>query len=230
MNKTIARIAKDNQKLATKLSKSKVLFLVLKKKWFNMIASKVKTTEYRDISPYWLNRLYWLDREHSEEELWEVAEQAQKFGKDGINNIFEATLRKFDYLVFLNGYQTNAPYAVCKCDNMTIDTGKKEWGAAEGIKYFCIDVRLIFTSPNLDQKRKEELRKLFIDEFFDIDGLIEVGFFTKEMRNDYAAMEKRVVTFFNLVSLYEYGKELVNVHISNIDGTGETRTIGGIYE
>lgn len=221
-NKTIARIAKDNQKLATKLSKSKVLFLVLKKKWFNMIASKVKTTEYRDISPYWFNRLCYFDGEHSE--------QAQKFWEDGIYGNFEATLIKFDYLVFLNGYKANAPYAVCKCDNMTIDTGRKEWGATEGTKYFCIDVSLIFTSPNLDQKRKEELRKLFIDEFFDIDGLIEVGFFTKEMRNDYAAMEKRIVTFFKLGSLYEYGKDLINVHISNTDGTGSYETVGGIYE
>lgn len=35
----------------------KTLHLNLKKKWFDMIASGEKTEEYREIKPYWHNRL-----------------------------------------------------------------------------------------------------------------------------------------------------------------------------
>lgn len=34
------------------------LHLTLKKKWFDMILSGVKTEEYREIKPYWTNRFY----------------------------------------------------------------------------------------------------------------------------------------------------------------------------
>lgn len=35
----------------------KILHLVLKKKWFDMIESGKKPEEYREIKPYWMNRL-----------------------------------------------------------------------------------------------------------------------------------------------------------------------------
>lgn len=36
----------------------KVLHLVLKRKWYDMIASGEKIEEYRDIKPYWSKRLF----------------------------------------------------------------------------------------------------------------------------------------------------------------------------
>ena len=36
----------------------KVLHLTLKKKWFDMVASGAKTEEYREIKPYWNQRLH----------------------------------------------------------------------------------------------------------------------------------------------------------------------------
>jgi len=36
---------------------SKVLHLVLKKKWFDLIESGEKTIEYREVKPYWTKRL-----------------------------------------------------------------------------------------------------------------------------------------------------------------------------
>lgn len=36
----------------------KILHLVLKKRWYDMIASGEKTEEYREIKPYWSNRLF----------------------------------------------------------------------------------------------------------------------------------------------------------------------------
>jgi hypothetical protein len=35
----------------------KILHLTLKKKWFDLIASGMKTEEYRAINPYWTTRL-----------------------------------------------------------------------------------------------------------------------------------------------------------------------------
>jgi hypothetical protein len=81
----------------------------------------------------------------------------------------------------------------------------------------------------IPMERKIELRKAFIDEHFDMDGLVELEFITKDMVGDYEAIEKRIVTFFELDSLYEWMKDPIRVHISHADGTGETKTIGGIY-
>ena len=36
----------------------KILHLILKKRWYDMIASGEKTEEYREIKPYWSNRLF----------------------------------------------------------------------------------------------------------------------------------------------------------------------------
>lgn len=45
------------------MAKKKRLVLSLKKKWYDMIASGVKTEEYREIKPYWQKRLCsWVPR------------------------------------------------------------------------------------------------------------------------------------------------------------------------
>jgi len=43
---------------------SRILYLTLKKKWFDLIASGEKTKEFRDIKPYWTIRL--LNKEFDE--------------------------------------------------------------------------------------------------------------------------------------------------------------------
>ena len=43
---------------------SRILYLTLKKKWFNLIASGGKTKEFRDIKPYWTTRF--LNKEFDE--------------------------------------------------------------------------------------------------------------------------------------------------------------------
>lgn len=42
----------------------RILHLTLKKEWFDEIASRRKTTEYREIKPYWTTRL--LDKTYDE--------------------------------------------------------------------------------------------------------------------------------------------------------------------
>ena len=43
---------------------SRILYLTLKKKWFDLIASGEKTKEFRDIKPYWTTRF--LNKEFDE--------------------------------------------------------------------------------------------------------------------------------------------------------------------
>jgi hypothetical protein len=46
------------------MTDKKILHLTLLKKWFNEIELGIKTTEYRDIKPYWTTRL--LNKEFDE--------------------------------------------------------------------------------------------------------------------------------------------------------------------
>ncbi|MEK6945573.1 MAG: ASCH domain-containing protein [Nanoarchaeota archaeon] len=58
----------------------KILYLTLKKKWFDLISSGEKKIEYREIKPYWTKRLF-----------------------DNGNS------KKFDFIIFKNGYTKNSP-------------------------------------------------------------------------------------------------------------------------
>lgn len=70
--------------------KERILHLTLKKKWFNLIASGKKKVEYREIKSYWITRLT-----KSYQELdW---------------NLQQFIPREFDFIIFRNGYQKNAP-------------------------------------------------------------------------------------------------------------------------
>lgn len=86
----------------------KILHLTLKKKWFNMIASGDKKEEYREMKPYWINRLA------------------------GPND----DCIQWDYIIFKNGYSGAAPLMSVKCEGVTIGKGKYEWGAETGKEYF----------------------------------------------------------------------------------------------
>lgn len=39
------------------MKEKKILYLSLKKEWYNLIDDGVKTEEYREIKPYWVKRL-----------------------------------------------------------------------------------------------------------------------------------------------------------------------------
>ena len=50
--------------------------------------------------------------------------------------------------------------------------------------------------------------KRFMIEFFPFTELVEIGFFTKEIKEDhYYAQAKRVCDFFGYKSVFEYGAE-----------------------
>lgn len=53
-------------------------------------------------------------------------------------------------------------------------------------------------------KDLKQLEK-FLDEFFDFEGLVEVGVLKKEMKGDCVAQAERICKVLNLKNIYEYG-------------------------
>jgi len=66
----------------------------------------------------------------------------------------------------------------------------------------------------LTEKRKQELLKSFIKEFFDFNGLCKAGLFTKDIRKDYNKQAEILCNFLGLESIYEYGAKEIRCHIS----------------
>ena len=56
--------------------------------------------------------------------------------------------------------------------------------------------------------------KRFMQEFFPFAEFRKLGFFTKDMRGDYYAQAKRVCEFYGYNSVFEYGAEAVQCHLS----------------
>lgn len=92
-----------------------VLHLVLKKKWFDMIARGEKKEEYRKMCDHWKKRLTTNNELHPESQC-----------------------RNFDVVTFQHGYATDAPRITLECGEIAIGTGRADWGAEPGKEYFVI--------------------------------------------------------------------------------------------
>lgn len=104
------------------------LDLVLKVKWYEMIASGVKREEYREIKPYWVKRLLVLPED------MECVEATTESVKDAICN--GASVRCFDFVRFHRAYtSTTMAFAV---RGIEVNVGNTLWGAADGVEYFVI--------------------------------------------------------------------------------------------
>ena len=102
--------------------RSNVLDLPLKKEWYNMIESGIKTEEYREVKPYWVKRL--------------------TVYKDGIlplsarNNFQEAQFKEFNTVVFRYGYTRRT--MTYKIKEIVLGHGKPEWGHTTAAAVFII--------------------------------------------------------------------------------------------
>ena len=99
------------------------LKLVLKKRWFDLIASGEKKEEYREIKQYWGKRLTNLP----DGTWWELLTKNSK-----------VCYKEFDSVTFYLGYQKDRPSMTFKVDGIEIGEGKQEWGAEPGKEYFII--------------------------------------------------------------------------------------------
>jgi len=104
-----------------------VLRLTLKKRWFDMIASGEKQEEYREIKPYWEQRLV-----NGKKDL--ILDSVQSFGN-------KADWKRFDAIEFINGYSPNSPRFLIECKGIEIYYGHQKWGAISGERYFKIKIK-----------------------------------------------------------------------------------------
>ena len=106
------------------------LHLILKKKWWDMIESGVKTEEYRDVKPYWEKRLidYKRLKEYYLEHREELAIKRVLFPhRPVIENITEAFKRDYTHVCFHLGYTSTT--MTFEIDSISIGKGNPEWGA-----------------------------------------------------------------------------------------------------
>jgi len=113
--------------------KLKTLHLTLNKKWFDLIASGVKTEEYREPKPYWLRRLC----HHELRRTCTINNNTccpLCFHAIGDEWCFE----DFDLVEFRNGYHKDAPTMIFGIDSITYGEGRSDCGAETGKMYIII--------------------------------------------------------------------------------------------
>ena len=87
-----------------------MLTLPIKSKWFNMIKSKIKKEEYRNITPYYTTRFNNVKNE---------------------NNQFSCILR--------NGYSSDSP-SIEVFVEINKGYGREEWGAEPAVMYYVLSI------------------------------------------------------------------------------------------
>lgn len=103
----------------------KILDLVLKGKWYDMIASGEKREEYREIKSYWIKRLCFTRKDNPY--VYCITEKCcQEYLADASDDWMAYP---FDAVRFRRGY-TNTTM-LFKCEGISIGHGRKEWGAPE---------------------------------------------------------------------------------------------------
>jgi hypothetical protein len=109
---------------------NKTLCLPLKKEWYEMIESGVKTEEYREIKPYWILRLTRNNAKlNCRRRLRLYADYLASSPEVLEYNIENQLMCYSDYthIKFSYGYTKRTMTFVL--NRITIGKGKKEWGA-----------------------------------------------------------------------------------------------------
>ena len=97
-----------------------MLTLILKGKWYDMIASGEKTEEYREIKPYYTKRFQNVGLLH-------------RNGKPSACS--------YANIIFRRGYAKDAPRVRCLCW-LRIGEGRERWGAVSDKKYYVLTITM----------------------------------------------------------------------------------------
>lgn len=111
----------------TKSAEMKILYLPLKKEWYEMIEAGKKPVEYREITTYWAKRLI-LDRI--------MRNAPDGFIKWLTNNWRPTMFKRFDAVRFSYGYTKRAMTFECK--SIGVGFGYPIWGAPRDKEVFVI--------------------------------------------------------------------------------------------
>lgn len=113
------------------MRKTNDLILSQKKRWFDMVKSGEKPEEYREIKDYYVSRF--MGREHCGHDIEYLEELACCMG-DFFSN-------QYSSVTFTLGYPKAGDMErrmTFQNPKLRIGTGRPEWGAVEGKKYFII--------------------------------------------------------------------------------------------
>lgn len=117
----------------------KVLDLVLMFKWYDMIDAGIKPEEYREISHYWLRRLF-LQGDYLY--LWKplgkysISAEAVQILKKQVCETAEMRFRDYEIVRFHRGYTSTVMEFAVK--DIEIGMGNSEWGAPTNKEVFII--------------------------------------------------------------------------------------------
>ena len=110
----------------------KTIDLVLKAKWYDMIASGEKREEYREIKPYWCGKIMtqrglFCPRRFSYRLPQSASPRFLCMNTDAA--CIQPNSRGFTHVRFRRGYTTEA--MTFKVESVIIGKGKPEWGAPD---------------------------------------------------------------------------------------------------
>lgn len=111
----------------------KILHLILKGKWYDMIVSGEKPEEYREIIPYWEKRL--LNYSAIKADYQRLAMRKFLLGS-ACRDVCAEYSRGYTHVCFHRGYTSTTTTYEYK--GMTIGKGRPEWGAPEDKEVFII--------------------------------------------------------------------------------------------
>lgn len=119
------------------LEGKRVLNLVLKRKWFDLIKSGEKKEEYRDLSDHWGARLCYKIPLGTGGYLTKWM-QLREGNFDCLNDTSFPNFQDWDEVCFIHGYKPDAERITLQFKGIEIKEGKPEWGAEPGQQYFVI--------------------------------------------------------------------------------------------
>ena len=115
------------------------LQLSLKRNWFEMTKSGIKTEDYREINEYWTKRLF---RDVDKDELQDLIKGLQEGRNIEWAGLFHLHfLKEFEVNIMTLGYPKSTDTArILKLEHkgIKIGYGKPEWGAEPNKLYFII--------------------------------------------------------------------------------------------
>ena len=134
------------------------LQLNLIKQWFNLTLKGIKKEEYRDISPFWANRLLSMENGdnlskcYSKEKIEWICWNLRCFKGLEYNSIeevltkFHIKFKEFENTEFRNGYKSIeiVPKFIIENKGITIGLGIEEWGfVGETPKFIILHGKII---------------------------------------------------------------------------------------
>ena len=110
-----------------------VLKMTLKKKWFDMILSGDKKTEYREAKPYWVKRLFDYKDIDATPESFLDALITKKYPMFYYQ-------KRFTHIHFFNGghYSDKLPNFIIELEETYYGKGVEDWGAEKGKEYLSL--------------------------------------------------------------------------------------------